>query len=43
MKKDDIKVSVIIPAYNAECFLDKCLESLVNQSLKEIEIIVRWL
>ncbi len=40
MKKDDIKVSVIIPAYNAECFLDKCLESLVNQSLKEIEIIV---
>lgn len=35
-----IKVSVIIPVYNVEKFIDKCLNSVVNQTLKEIEIIV---
>lgn len=35
-----IKVSVIVPVYNVEKYLEKCLESLVNQTLKEIEIIV---
>ena len=35
-----IKVSVIVPVYNVEPFIDKCLNSLVNQTLKEIEIIV---
>ena len=35
-----IKVSVIVPVYNVEAYLDKCLNSLVNQTLKEIEIIV---
>lgn len=35
-----IKVSVIVPVYNVERFIDKCLNSLVKQSLKEIEIIV---
>lgn len=35
-----IKVSVIVPVYNVENFIDKCLNSLVNQTLKEIEIIV---
>lgn len=34
-----IKVSVIVPVYNSEKFLHKCLDSLVNQSLKEIEFI----
>lgn len=33
------KVSVIIPVYNVEKYLPKCLNSVVNQSLKEIEII----
>lgn len=33
-------VSVIIPAYNAEKTIEKCLDSLFNQTLKEIEIIV---
>lgn len=35
-----IKVSVIVPAYNVENYIEKCLESLVKQTLKEIEIIV---
>ena len=34
------KVSVIVPVYNKEKELERCLESLVNQTLKEIEIIV---
>lgn len=33
------KVSVIVPVYNVEKFLVRCLESLVNQTLKDIEII----
>lgn len=36
---NNIKVSVIIPVYNAENFLDECLVSICNQSLREIEII----
>ena len=35
-----IKVSVIVPVYNVEKYLRKCLDSLVNQTLEEIEIIV---
>lgn len=34
------KVSIIIPVYNVEKYIEKCLNSLVNQTLKEIEIIV---
>ena len=33
------KVSVIVPIYNAEKYLTKCIDSLITQSLKEIEII----
>ncbi|PGR03077.1 glycosyltransferase [Priestia megaterium] len=33
------KVSIILPVYNVEKFLDKCLKTLINQTLKEIEII----
>lgn len=34
------KVSVIIPVYNVEKYIKKCLDSLVNQTLSDIEIIV---
>ena len=34
------KVSVIVPVYNVEEYLDKCLDSLVNQTLEDIELIV---
>jgi glycosyltransferase involved in cell wall biosynthesis len=39
MKKEP-KISVIIPAFNEEKFLPKCLESLENQDFKDLEIIV---
>lgn len=35
-----IKISVIVPVYNVENYLERCLDSLVNQTLDEIEIIV---
>ena len=34
-----MKVSVIVPIYNSEAYLKDCLDSLVNQTLEEIEII----
>lgn len=34
------KISMIIPVYKTEKFLERCLDSAVNQTLKEIEIIV---
>ena len=33
------KVSVIVPIWNVEKYLPKCLDSLINQTLKDIEII----
>lgn len=38
--QEKIKVSIIIAAYNVESLIVKCLNSLINQTLKEIEIIV---
>ena len=35
-----MKGSVIVPVYNVYKYLDKCLNSLVNQTLKDIEIII---
>ena len=35
-----MKVSVIVPAYNAEKYLRKCLDSLVNQTFKDYEVII---
>lgn len=33
------KISIVIPCYNVEKFLRQCLDSVVNQTLKDIEII----
>ena len=33
------KISVIIPVFNNELYLQQCLETVINQTLKEIEII----
>lgn len=35
-----MKVSVIVPVYNTEKYLEKCITSLVNQTYKELEIIL---
>lgn len=35
-----INVSIIVPVYNVSAYIEKCLNSLINQSLKDIEIIV---
>lgn len=35
----DYKVSVIIPIYNTEPYLEKCLDSITNQTMKELQII----
>ena len=36
----EVKVSVIVPVYNVELYLKECLDTVVNQTLKEIEIII---
>lgn len=38
-ERDMVKISVIIPIYNMENYLAECLDSVISQSLKEIEII----
>ena len=36
----DKKISVIIPVYNSEAYLDRCLKSMTGQTYKNIEVIV---
>ena len=38
-KASSLKISVIIPIYNVEAYLEECLNSVISQTLKEIEII----
>ncbi len=35
-----MKISIIIPVYNTEKYIERCLESIINQTYKEIEIII---
>lgn len=35
-----VKVSIIVPCYGVEKYLDRCMDTLVNQTLKDIEIIL---
>lgn len=39
MTEPEIKVSVIVPVYNVKKYLAKCLDSIIAQTLKDIEII----
>ena len=39
MKDNRPFVSVLVPVYNVEKYLKECLDSLVNQTLKNIEIV----
>ena len=39
-KKSNVKVSIITPVYNVEKFLGKCIDSILAQTLKDIEIIL---
>lgn len=34
------QISVIVPVYNVELYLDRCIQSLVNQSFSDLEIIL---
>ena len=34
------KITVIIPVYNMEKYIERCLKSLLSQTLEDIEIIV---
>ena len=39
MEENKIKISVMVPIYNTSQYLEKCLKSILSQSLREIEII----
>ena len=34
------KINLIVPVYNTSKYLNKCIDSLINQSYKDIEIII---
>ena len=34
------KISIIVPVYNVEKYVKKCLETIANQTYKNIEIII---
>lgn len=40
MIKNNVLISIIIPTYNSERYLDECLNSIINQSYKNIELII---
>ena len=39
-RKDYMKVSVIVPVYNVSNYIEKCLLSIKNQSLKDFECLI---
>lgn len=39
-RRDEIRVSVIVPAFNVEPFIEQCLQSLFDQTVERLEIIV---
>ena len=41
MSYNAIKISIIVPVYNVEEFLEQAIDSLINQTMKDIEIMQR--
>lgn len=39
MQIKETKVSIVVPAYNAEQYIDECIESILSQTLEDIEVI----
>lgn len=39
MEKEDL-ISIVIPVYKVELYLEKCIESIINQTYKNLEIII---
>ena len=40
MGMEPYKISIIVPVYNAENYLKKCVDSLVNQTYRNLEIVL---
>lgn len=40
MKKEEELISIVVPVYNVEQYLEKCIDSLINQTYKNLEIIL---
>lgn len=40
IEKNKKKVSIIVPVYNVEDYIERCLNSLISQTLEDIEVIV---
>jgi len=38
--ENSVKLSIIVPVYNAELYLEKCVKSLLSQNIKNLEIIL---
>ena len=39
-RRSAVKISIVVPAYNVECFIDRCIQSLVRQTYGNLEILV---
>ena len=40
MLNTDMKISIIMPVFNAEKYLRQCIESVLNQTYKNIELLI---
>jgi glycosyltransferase involved in cell wall biosynthesis len=40
MEQSNVLVSVIVPVYNVEKYIDKCIESIINQTYEHLQIIL---
>ncbi|MDR0428172.1 MAG: glycosyltransferase, partial [Dysgonamonadaceae bacterium] len=37
---DNPLVSIVVPVYNVEAYLNQCLDSIINQTYRNVEIIL---